>query len=50
MIKEIGTRARYDLEKLLGKSVYLELRVKTVKNWRDKEKYLEEYGFHDFEE
>ena len=50
MIKEIGTRARYDLEKLLGKNVYLELRVKTVKNWRDKEKYLEEYGFHDFEE
>ena len=50
MIKEIGTRARYDLEKLLGKNVYLELRVRTVKNWRDKEKYLEEYGFHDFEE
>lgn len=50
MIKEIGTRARHDLEKLLGKNVYLELRVKTVKNWRDKEKYLEEYGFHDFEE
>ncbi len=50
MIKEIGTRARYDLEKLLNKNVYLELRVKTVKNWRDKEKYLEEYGFHDFEE
>lgn len=48
-IKEIGIRARKDLEQLLGKSVYLELKVKTVKNWRDKEKYLQEYGFKDFE-
>ena len=50
MIKEIGIRARKDLEKMLNKNVYLNLRVKTVKDWRDKEKYLEEYGFHDFEE
>ena len=50
MLKEIGTRARYDLEKLLNKKIYLELRVKTVKDWRDKEKYLNEYGFNDFEE
>ena len=49
MIKEIGIRARKDLEKLLNKNVYLELRVKTVKNWRDKDKYLNEYGFNDFE-
>lgn len=50
MIKEIGTRARYDIENLLNKKVYLELRVKTVKDWRDKEKYLNEYGFNDFQE
>ena len=50
MIKEIGTRARLDIEKLLNKKVYLELRVKTVKDWRDKEKYLNEYGFNDFME
>lgn len=50
MIKEIGIRARKDLEKLLNKNIYLELRVKTVKDWRDKEKYLNEYGFNDFEE
>ncbi len=49
-IKEIGIRSRKELEELLKKNVYLELRVKTVKDWRDKEKYLEEYGFHDFEE
>ncbi len=50
MIKDIGIRARKDLEQLLNKNVYLELRVKTVKDWRDKEKYLNEYGFNDFEE
>ena len=50
MIKEIGIRARKDLEKLLNKNIYLELRVKTVKDWRDREKYLNEYGFNDFQE
>ena len=49
MVKEIGTSARYDLEKLLGKTVYLELFVKVIKKWRDKEKYLNELGFKDFE-
>ncbi len=48
-IKEIGIRARKDLENLLNKRVYLDLNVKTVKNWRDKDKYLQEYGFKDFE-
>ena len=50
MIKEIGIRARKDLEELINKKVYLELKVKTVKDWRDKDKYLAEYGFNDFEE
>lgn len=50
MIKEIGIRARKDIEKLLNRNIYLELRVKTVKDWRDKEKYLNEYGFNDFME
>ncbi len=49
MIKEIGIRSRKDLEELLGKNVYLNLRCKTVKNWRDKEKYLQEYGFREIE-
>ena len=48
MIKEIGIEARKDLEELLDKKVYLELFVKTIKNWRDKEKYLQEFGFKDF--
>ena len=45
MLKTIGTQARMDIEHLLGKQVYLELFVKTVKNWRNKEKYLVELGF-----
>ena len=48
-IKEIGILARKDIEELLGKKVYLELYVKTIKKWRDKEKYLSEFGFNDFE-
>lgn len=48
-IKEIGILARKDIEELLGKKVYLELYVKTIKKWRDKEKYLAEFGFNDFE-
>lgn len=51
MIKEIGTEAREDIERLVGKRVQLELFVKTVNNWRDREKYLSEFGFDkkDFE-
>ena len=45
MIKNIGQNAREDIEKLLGKKVYLELFVKVIDNWREKEKYLIEFGF-----
>ena len=48
-IKEIGSLARTDIENLLGKKVYLELFVKVIKKWRDKEKYLSEFGFNEFE-
>lgn len=44
MLKEIGTRARHDMEDFLGKKVYLETYVKTLKNWRDQEKYFLELG------
>lgn len=51
MIKEIGINAREDIERLVNKRVDLELFVKTVKNWREKEKLLAELGFDkkDFE-
>ena len=50
MIKKIGTLARKDLEELLKTKVYLELYVKTIKKWRDREKYLNELEFNDFME
>ena len=43
MIKLIGEQARMDIEHLIGKQVYLELYVKTIKNWHDKERYLQEF-------
>jgi GTP-binding protein Era len=50
MLKEVGTRARIDMEKFLGKKVYLETYVKTLKNWRDEEKYFVELGLKDEDE
>lgn len=44
-IKEIGTLARIDIEKLLSKKIYLELFVKVIKNWRDKESKLQDLGY-----
>ena len=49
MVKNIGMKARPEIENLLGKKVYLEIFVKVIKKWRDKEKYLQEFGFNDFE-
>ncbi|MCF6159943.1 MAG: GTPase Era [Furfurilactobacillus sp.] len=45
MLKEIGSRARADIEPLLGDRVYLELWVKVVQHWRDKPSALREYGY-----
>ena len=50
MLKEIGIKARSDIEEMTGKKVYLNLFVKTIKRWRDKEKYLRELGFYDIDE
>ena len=49
MVKNIGVKARPEIENLLGKKVYLEIYVKVISKWRDKEKYLQEFGFNDFE-
>lgn len=48
MIKEIGKRSRIDIEAFVGKKVYLELFVKVIKKWRDKDKILNEIGYKDF--
>ena len=44
-IKEIGSRARTDIERLLGKHVYLELKVKVDEDWRNEPKSLANYGY-----
>ncbi len=44
MVKEIGIRARKSIEEYYNKQVYLELNVRVIKDWRDKEKYLIELG------
>jgi GTP-binding protein Era len=49
MLKEIGKRARLDIENLLGSKVFLELWVKVQKDWRDKMSALREYGFREDE-
>ncbi|MGD7044011.1 GTPase Era [Jeotgalibacillus proteolyticus] len=45
MLKEIGQRAREDIENLLGSKVYLELWVKVQKDWRNKASNLRDFGF-----
>ena len=48
-LKKVGTLARKEIEEMLGKQVYLELYVKTIKNWRDKDRYINEFGFNETE-
>ena len=45
MIKTIGREARLDMEEILGKKVYLELYCKTIKKWREKDKYIKDLGY-----
>ncbi len=49
MLKEIGKRARIDIENLLGSKVFLELWVKVQKDWRNKATQLRNYGFREDE-
>lgn len=46
MLKKIGSQARRDIERLLGNKVYLELWVKVQKDWRNSDRYLQEFGFN----
>jgi GTP-binding protein Era len=44
VIREIGTRARPELEELLGRKLYLDLRVKVKERWRRDEGVLDRMG------
>ena len=48
MIKEIGIKSRVDIEELLDKKVYLDLFVKVVPNWKEKDRFLNQIGYEDF--
>lgn len=45
-IRELGTRARMEIEKFLGQKVFLELFVKVRPKWRDNDLHLREYGYN----
>ena len=47
MLKEIGTKARIDLEEFFNKKVFLSLYVKVIKNWREKDHLIHELGLKD---
>ena len=44
-LKEIGTRARANIEQYLGRRVYLDLHVRTAKDWQSDPKMLQRLGF-----
>ncbi|PKI15530.1 GTPase Era [Staphylococcus shinii] len=44
-LKEVGKRARLDIERLLGSKVYLELWVKVQKDWRNKVNFIRQMGY-----
>ena len=44
-LKKIGTAARKDMEKFLGKKVFLEMHVKVEEDWRKKDNILKRFGY-----
>ena len=49
MLKKIGSTARYEIEKMLGKKVNLQLWVKVKKDWRDSDFMIKNFGYRDEE-
>ena len=45
LLKKIGTEARLELESIADKKVFLSLEVKVEKDWRKKDKMLQNFGF-----
>jgi GTP-binding protein Era len=45
MLKKIGSAARQEIEAMSGRKVFLQLRVKVAKEWRNDENYLNRFGF-----
>ena len=47
MLKKIGERARFDIEKFMGTKVFLETWVKVKENWRDNDVLIRNFGYED---
>ncbi|MGI2293980.1 GTPase Era [Paenibacillus sp. GXUN7292] len=45
LLKQVGQKARHDIEALLGSKIFLELWVKVKKDWRNQERVLKDLGF-----
>ena len=45
MIQEIGTRSRKLIEEMSGRQIYLDLRMKVLRNWRQSEGALQQFGY-----
>ena len=45
MLREIGSRARFEIEKMLEKKVFLKLWVKVSKKWRESDYLIKDYGY-----
>ena len=50
LLKTVGTQARLELENIVEKKVYLELNVKVEKDWRKKDKALNNFGYKTIKE
>lgn len=49
LLKEVGRRARQEIQRLLGSKVYLDLWIKVKKDWRNEEFLLRQFGYRDEE-
>ena len=49
MLKTIGQEAREDIQEMLGEKVFLDIWIKVEKDWRNKQTYLNDFGFSDDE-
>ena len=45
MLKRVGTAARIELEKFIGKKVFLQLHVKVDEGWRNSSRQLKRFGY-----
>ena len=47
MIKKIRVNAQREMKRFLQTTVHLELFVKVERDWRNKQKYLKEFGYNE---